>query len=231
VGRPTARYFVVGDEMKFRLGALFVATLALAIASSEGGAQERAAGRSWSPNNRDCIAELRRRDPFAGYTDRDSLYNIATHCLAVSTTERGVNAARARFYAGRAYRMLPGQTNGQDNIDVAIRHLEGAVSAGPEFLAPYPPPRRSNVAYFDAEQRAAMLELVQAYRLRGRFAEARERLDRTGRGSLSPDDGAVAYQRAMLILTERGAERGKEDAFGALRPVFIRSTESLSPAL
>ncbi|MBC7768210.1 MAG: tetratricopeptide repeat protein [Phycisphaerales bacterium] len=203
--------------MKIRLGALIAATAALGFTSTEVGAQDRA----WRPDyNRQCVAELRRGDPFASAPESRAP-DVAAQCQRISLDNRvgGVRAARARFYAGRAYRML----GGPSNLDAAIGHLEGATSVGPYFPA----------ADFGAEQRAATIELVQAYRLRGRIRDALERLNRTDRGALSPDDPAIAYQRAMLTLADLGAESqsGKEGAFGALRPVFTRSTLSLNPPL
>lgn len=206
--------------MKTRLGALIVATIALGVASSDGDAQERAP-RALN-FARDCVAPLGRGDPFANSENR--LSEIANACRDISNTARGVGAARARFYAGRAYRMMGSRPGGsREDLNEAVRHLEAAVSIGPDFSA----------VDFGAEQRAATIELVQAYRLRQDYREARERLNRTGPGALSPDDGAVAYQRAMLILADEGAntQTGKEGAFGALRPVFTRSTLSLNPPL
>jgi tetratricopeptide (TPR) repeat protein len=203
--------------MKIRFAALAVATAALGSANTDVGAQERARNYNFS---RDCIAELRRGDPFANAPE-SRLAEIAARCRDISLGNNvgGMRAGRAHFYAGRAYRML----GGQENLDAAIGHLEGAVSVGQYFP----------VAEFGAEQRAATIELVRAYRQRGRTRDARERLDRTGPGALSPDDSAVAYQRAMLILAELGpqSQGGKEGAFGALRHVFTRSTTSLNPPL
>jgi tetratricopeptide (TPR) repeat protein len=152
-------------------------------------------------------------DPFEGQTDHAG---IAAECAQVAQVERGVKAARARFYAGRAYRIV-GQT------DEAIRHLENAVSAGPDF------PNQ-----FTREERGATLELIQAYRERGRFDEALARLDQAIRPSIrrgpvvQASDPAVAYQRAMLVLADRGIGE-RESAFNALRPVFSRSNDSLTP--
>jgi hypothetical protein len=163
--------------MKIRFAALAVATAALGSANTDVGAQERARNYNFS---RDCIAELRRGDPFANAPE-SRLAEIAARCRDISLGNNvgGMRAGRAHFYAGRAYRML----GGQENLDAAIGHLEGAVSVGQYFP----------VAEFGAEQRAATIELVRAYRQRGRTRDARERLDRTGPGALSPDDSAVAY--------------------------------------
>jgi tetratricopeptide (TPR) repeat protein len=210
--------------MNIRFAALAVATAALGVASTDVGAQEQRA-RNYN-FNRDCIAELRRGDPFANAPE-SRLAEIAERCSAISLGNSigGARAGRAHFYAGRAYRMLgePQNADRTQNLDRAIGHLEGAVSVGQYFPA----------SEFGAEQRAATIELVRAYRQRGRIRDARERLDRTGPGALSPDDSAVAYQRAMLILAELGAESqgGKEGAFGALRHVFTRSNASLNPPL
>ncbi len=199
--------------MKLKLGAVIIAVAAVCAVGAN--AQERSRGAA--NFNRDCVQELRRGDPFANAAS-NRLSDIARECRRVSLDARvgGVRAARARFYAGRAYRMLG---DGEE----AIRNLVGAVSAGPDFSS----------AEFGAELRAATLELIQAYRESDRVREAREMLDRTGPGSLSQDDPAVAYQRAMLVLEELGEESqaGMEGAFTALRPVFTRTTASLNPPL
>lgn len=150
---------------------------------------------------RACVQELERGDPFQGIleTDRQGQLGVARGCAGVATSDRtgGVRVARARFYAGRAYRIAGDTTE-------AIRNLENAVSAGPDFNG------------FARELRAARLELIQAYRMAGRLEEAEARL-----GGLTRDDPAVALQRAMITLTRLG-HAGKEAAFNDLRAWFTR---------
>lgn len=131
---------------------------------------------------------------------------VGETCGGVGTTARGVQAARARFYAGRAYSRIPGQ------LDEAVRQLEIAVNAGPDFGA-----------QFGRELRAARLELAQAYRASGRIEAAREVLSDA---SLRPGDPAVAYQRALLVLAELGSA-GQESAFDTLKPIFVQDTAQL----
>lgn len=131
---------------------------------------------------------------------------IAETCASVGATARGVQAARARFYAGRAYNRLPGQG------DEAIRQLEIAVNSGQDFES-----------QFARELRASRLELVGAYRANGRVEAARNLL---GSSALRPSDPAVAYQRAMLTLAEL-REAGRESAFETLRGVFVQDDAQL----
>lgn len=131
-------------------------------------------------------------------------FRVASDCLNISLTERGVNAARARFYSGRAYSRI-GQT------DDAIRLLEAAVNTGQYFPE------------FAPELRASQLELAQAYLANRRIEAARNLLNSR---TLSPGDPAVAFQRALLSLAELGAA-GEEVAFDALKGVFTQDTNRL----
>ncbi len=130
---------------------------------------------------------------------------VADLCHRASATARGVEAARARFYAGRAYRLA-------GNVDEAIRQLEIAVNLGQDFQT-----------LFSRELRSARLILVQAYQTKGRIEAARNLLNDPG---LNPNDPAVAYQRALLILAELG-EAGEEGAFDALKTVFVQDDARL----
>lgn len=131
---------------------------------------------------------------------------IASTCGNVAATARGIEAARARFYAGRANARLP------DQNDEAIRQLEIAVNVGKDFESQFRP-----------ELRAARLELAQAYRVKGRLEPARQIL---ADPSLSPGDPAVAYQRAMLTLAELHSA-GEDAAFAALKETFDQDDAQL----
>lgn len=171
-----------------------VAALAAVAAlwTVEAGAQERL-------RPEECTRELARsafETVDAGNTAAQQ--RIADGCLAVSRTARGIEAARARFYAGRAYGRM-------GNADEAIRQLEVAVNSGRDYLPA-----------FGRELRAGLLELSQAYRTVGRIDDAR-RLLRTP--TLSPSDPAVALQLGLLTLRELGPA-GQESAFESLKNVF-----------
>jgi tetratricopeptide (TPR) repeat protein len=131
---------------------------------------------------------------------------VAETCGSVGATARGIQAARARFYSGRAYSRVPG------GLDEAIRQLEIAVNAGQDFES-----------QFRRELRAARLELAQAYRMNGRIEAARLVL---ANSSLRPGDPAVAYQRALLTLAELGSA-GQESAFDALKSIFVQDDAQL----
>ena len=177
-----------------------VLTGAMCLSSSDVHAQER-----FRPEQ--CTRELARSTLEALDPGDVSLQrNVAVSCGSIAATARGVQAARARFYAGRAYSRVPGE------LDEAIRQLEIAVNAGQDFESQFRP-----------ELRAAQLELVQAYRMRGRIEAARNLL---GSSNLRPGDPAVAYQRALLILAELG-EAGQESAFNALKGIFTQDYAQL----
>lgn len=185
---------------KFALGA----ALALAIACLNGSPTEAQQQRV-RPD--DCTRELARSTlESRSWDDVASQRAIAETCAGVGATARGVQAARARFYAGRAYNRIPGQG------DEAIRHLEIAVNSGQDFEN-----------QFARELRAARLELVAAYRASGRLEAARNLLSSP---QLRPSDPAVAYQRSMLILAEL-REAGRESAFEQLRGVFVQDDAQL----
>lgn len=141
-------------------------------------------------------------------SDSSAQLQVAEACRRVSATARGVQAARARFYSGRAFSRA-GQT------DEAIRQLEAAVNTGLDFEPD-----------FRAELRAGQLELAQAYLNSGRIEAARRLLSSP---TLSPADPAVAYQRALLSLAELGPA-GEEGAFGALRVTFAQDAVRLRAA-
>jgi tetratricopeptide (TPR) repeat protein len=155
----------------------------------------------------ECTRELARSTlESRSWEDVAAQRAIAETCAGVGATARGVQAARARFYSGRAYNRLPGQG------DEAIRQLEIAVNSGQDFEN-----------QFARELRAARLELVQAYRAGGRLEAARNLL---ASSALRPSDPAVAYQRSMLILAEL-REAGRESAFEVLRGVFVQDDAQL----
>ncbi|MGE0830046.1 MAG: hypothetical protein AB7O04_11940 [Hyphomonadaceae bacterium] len=155
----------------------------------------------------ECTRELARSSfENRSWDDLAAQRAIAETCAAVGATARGVQAARARFYSGRAYNRLPGQ--GEE----AIRQLEIAVNSGQDFRTE-----------FARELRAARLDLVGAYRASGRLEAARNLLSSS---ALRPSDPAVAYQRAMLTLAEL-REAGRESAFETLRGVFVQDDAQL----
>lgn len=131
---------------------------------------------------------------------------VAETCGNVGATARGVQAARARFYSGRAYSRIPG------GLEEAIRQLVIAVNSGEDYES-----------QFRRELRAARLELAQAYRMNGRIEAARLVL---ANPSLRPGDPAVAYQRALLTLAELGSA-GQESAFDALKSIFVQDDARL----
>lgn len=141
-------------------------------------------------------------------SDSAAQLQVAEACRRVSATARGVEAARARFYSGRAFARA-------GRPDDAIRQLEAAVNTGQDFEP-----------LFRAELRAGQLELAQAYLSKGRVEAARLLL---ASPSLSPNDPGVAYQRALLSLAELGPA-GEESAFGALKVVFAQDGARLGAA-
>ncbi|MDZ4778556.1 MAG: hypothetical protein SGJ23_17385 [Alphaproteobacteria bacterium] len=141
-------------------------------------------------------------------SDVSAQLQVAEACRRVSATARGVDAARARFYSGRAFSRA-------GRPDDAIRQLEAAVNTGQDFEPA-----------FRAELRAGQLELATAYLSKGRVEAARVLLNSS---SLSPSDPAVAYQRALLSLAELGAA-GEESAFSALKVVFAQDAVRLRGA-
>ena len=180
-----------------KIGVVCAATLALSLWTDGASAQSR--GRS-DPR---CVRELAVSALEA--TDPGQQRAVAQACRDTANLERGANAARARFYAGRAY----GRAG---DLDEAIAQLEVAVNVGRDFPQLRP------------EVRAAKLELAQVYRENRRLESARNTLRDMAEG-----DPAVAYQRALLALVERGAA-GQQGAFEALR-VFAQDDRSLLIAL
>jgi tetratricopeptide (TPR) repeat protein len=185
--------------------ALAIAVLAgmVGLSSSDTQAQE-------SIRPEACTRELARStletlDP----TDVGLQRAVAETCGGVGATARGIQAARARFYSGRAYSRVPGA------LDEAVRQLEIAVNAGQDFEND-----------FRRESRSARLELAQAYRSNGRIEAARNVLANT---ALRPGDPAVAYQRSLLILAELGSA-GQESAFDTLKPIFVQDDAQLRGA-
>ncbi|MGE3141786.1 MAG: hypothetical protein AB7L65_00555 [Hyphomonadaceae bacterium] len=187
--------------MKHWLVALVAAVLVGAASHTGAAAQQGASSRT-------CVQPLERGDPFAAETDRARLNAILQECGRAATGERGERAAIARFYAGRAASAL-GLYND------AIRNLLAAVSVGPDF------------PNFAREQRAAQLELAQAYRLAGDAANreaARGLLTRLA--NTAPGDPALAYQRALFDLSDLRAA-GRDDAFNALKDAFVLDDQQL----
>ncbi|MBL8557416.1 MAG: hypothetical protein JNM47_01740 [Hyphomonadaceae bacterium] len=140
--------------------------------------------------------------------DSNAQLQVGEACRRVAATARGIQAARARFYSGRAFSRA-GQT------DEAIRQLEAAVNTGLDFEPD-----------FRAELRAGQLELAQAYLNSGRIEAARRLLSSP---TLSPADPAVAYQRALLSLAELGPA-GEEGAFNALKVTFAQDAVRMRAA-
>jgi tetratricopeptide (TPR) repeat protein len=181
------------------LGAVLLAAVAPFAGDAAAQDRNRAEG---------CIRELA-RSTLEGLDPSDVTLqgSLAETCRRVgATTARGVEAARARFYAGRAY-------NRAGNFDEAITQLEVAVNVGKDFRS-----------QFAAELRASQLELARAYRAKGRIEAARLLLDDSR--VLSPADPAVANERALLTLAELG-EAGQDGAFNALKIVFVQDDAQL----
>jgi tetratricopeptide (TPR) repeat protein len=179
---------------------LALGLIGLCISSTSTEAQQRV-------RPEECTRELARSAfETRSWDDIGAQRAIAETCSSVGATARGVQAARARFYSGRAYNRIAGQE------EEAIRQLEIAVNSGQDFES-----------QFTRELRAARLELVGAYRADGRLEAARNLL---GSSALRPSDPAVAYQRAMLILAEL-REAGRESAFEQLRGVFVQDDVAL----
>ncbi len=155
-----------------------------------------------------CVRELARSTlEQIDQTDLSVQRQLAESCRRVgATSARGIEAARARFYAGRAY-------NRAGDYDNAITQLEVAVNVAKDFGGQFGP-----------ELRAAQLELARAYRAKGRIEPARLLLDDSR--VLSPSDPAVANERALLILAELG-EAGQDGAFNALKNVFVQEDAQL----
>lgn len=180
-----------------RSGLVIAATLALAVWGGTSSAQIRGRGDAR------CIREL--AASALETPDPGQQSSIAQACRDTANVERGANAARARFYAGRAYSRA-------GNLDEAISQLEVAVNVGRDFPQLRP------------EVRAARLELAQVYRENRRLEAARNILR-----DMSESDPSVAYQKALLSLVERGAA-GQQSAFETLR-MFAQDDRSLLIAL
>ncbi len=187
--------------MRKALSAVVGAGLAITISLFSGDAWTQERLRSDA-----CIRELGKSSLEAlNASDVSMQLQVAETCRRVSATARGVEAARARFYSGRAFSRA-------GRPDDAIRQLEAAVNTGQDFES-----------VFRAELRAGQLELAQAYLTKGRVEAARLLL---ASPSLSPNDPGVAYQRALLSLAELGPA-GEESAFGALKIVFAQDSARL----
>ncbi len=179
---------------------LALGLIGLCISSTNTEAQQRV-------RPEECTRELARSAfETRSWDDEGAQRAIAETCAGVGASARGIQAARARFYSGRAYNRLRGQE------DEAIRQLEIAVNSGQDFES-----------QFTRELRAARLELVGAYRADGRLEAARNLLTSS---ALRPSDPAVAYQRAMLTLAEL-REAGRESAFEQLRGAFVQDDVAL----
>jgi hypothetical protein len=194
-----------------RVGLLTLAvTLAGFVCFGVGDVSARQTPRGGAFNAaRDCIRPLYpfdADDPFQDVLSGDPrLATFADQCGALANDPRhgGVDAVRARFHAGRANRM-------NNNLDVAIRQLEGAVAVGADTSA-----------FGPEENRLAMLELVHAYWQANLLDQAQARLDdglnRTR--VLTSNDAAVAYQQAMLDLARSGLS-ARARAFNTLQTWF-----------
>jgi tetratricopeptide (TPR) repeat protein len=177
------------------------AAMAVAVTLVGGDAQTQERFRADSCSRDLARSTVEGLDP----SDRGAQSQLAETCRRVAVTARGVAAARARFYSGRAFARA-------GDPDEAIRQLEAAVNTGKDFEPE-----------FRAELRASQLELAQAYLSKGRVEAARLLL---ASPSLSPSDPGVAYQRALLSLAELGPA-GEESAFGALKVVFAQDSVRL----
>ena len=189
--------------------AAVLAAAACAI-SNDSGAKDN---NAFNPRN--CTRPISPNDPFQGVLVGDPLLaTIANQCgNQAGSTLRGVDAVRARFYAGRANRMA-------NNLDLAIRQLEGAAAVGSEYTQ-----------FGQPERRVVTLEMIHAYWQADRLEDAQARLDDALNRSrvLSSSDPAVAYQQAMLLLARSGLPARKE-AFNTLQNWFPGDQASLTQA-
>ncbi len=113
----------------------------------------------------------------------------ADNCVRAATTASGAAMPMARFYAGKAYRLL-------GNHEEAIRNLGIAANLFPDF--------GRNFEFWVDE---SYIELSRAYQIRGDFAEAFRQLNAVG-----SDGPAVKYERAMILLrSPAGYEAAFED--------------------
>jgi len=198
--------------MRIALLGLAVAMAAAVLGSGTVAAKGHDADTSFMAA-RDCIAPLYPHDPFQRVLAGDPrLAAIAQGCGAFANDRRhgGLDAVRARFYAGRANRM-------SNNIDVAIHQLEGAAAVGADYDD-----------FSPGERRMATLELIHAYWQDQRLDDAQARLDDGLNRSrvLSSSDPAVAYQQAMLLLARSGLQ-GRKEAFNMLQTWFPGDEASL----
>jgi tetratricopeptide (TPR) repeat protein len=113
----------------------------------------------------------------------------ADNCVRAATTASGASVPMARFYAGKAYRIL-------GNHEEAIRNLGIAANLFPDF--------GRNYAFWVDE---SYIELSRSYQLRGDFAQAFAQLNAVG-----SDGPAVKYERAMILMrSPQGFEAAFED--------------------
>jgi tetratricopeptide (TPR) repeat protein len=113
----------------------------------------------------------------------------ADNCVAAATTARGAAVPMARFYAGKAYRIL-------GNHEEAIRNLGIAANLFPDF--------GRNYEYWVDE---SYIELSRSYQLRGDFAAAFAQLNAVG-----SDGPSVKFERAMILMrSPQGYEAAFED--------------------
>jgi tetratricopeptide (TPR) repeat protein len=153
-----------------------------------------------------CTRELARSQLENWNPDPYAQLSLAETCRSVSLSTRGIESARARFYAGRAY-------NRANRPEDAVSQLEIAVNAAKDFEGDR----------FAREMRAGRLELAEAYRMTNRVDSARNLLNNT---ALSPSDPGLAYQKAMLTLAELGSG-GELNAFQTLAPFFQQDDKIL----
>jgi len=140
-------------------------------------------------------------------------YEVAQDCADIANRASGVEAARARFYAGRAFfRGRPA------NLERAETFLRSALDTGASFVG-Y---ARNDPDDFSREARAARFELAQVYIQRGgaSLASAERLLDEAR--ARHPEDVGIPYLLAQLATTEK-PEEGRAEAFQHLARVFGRS--------
>jgi tetratricopeptide (TPR) repeat protein/GNAT superfamily N-acetyltransferase len=149
---------------------------------------------------RDCTRATLARNvtPLEQQTPSE-LAATAQNCVAAATTSaRGASVPIARFYAGKAYRLL-------GDHEEAIRNLEAAANSFPDF-------GRSYQGWVDE----AHIELSRTYQARGDFAQAFAQLNAVG-----SDGPAVKYERASILMR---SPSGYEAAFEDLA-IFANSNE------
>lgn len=193
--------------MRYGLLSLIVVAAACSLAGSEL-AMSQTGVRNFVAG--DCVRPLSETPT----PDQATLESVASWCEAAGNRERGVRAARARFYSGRAYR-------GTNNIDAAVRQLRSALDTGHAFENQ--PNSRDD---FTREARAARFELVRAYITQdGQSLNLADEL----LSEFPPRDVGIPYFNARISLA-RSPQDGKIDAFNQLKRVFTRPDLIENPA-